>query len=83
METFIKYLEETNNIPYNTKEELKAKMTVALNNLNKETVRKASRRIQNCIKEKKTLFYSIQKYFQVILENISDKMRCRCYFHFC
>ena len=25
----------------------------------------------------------ISKYFHVILVNISDKMKCQCYFHFC
>ena len=43
---------ETNESSYNTKGELKARITVVFTNLNREIVRKAWRRFRSCLEAK-------------------------------
>ena len=75
-----------------TKDELKARITAAFIDLKKETIRKTCSRfwghLEPMIKDNSDFFwmnliYRIWRYFHVILVNISDKVRCKWYFHFC
>ena len=80
---------ENNKLLYNTKDELKERITAAFTNLNKETIGKACRRfwshLEAGIKSNDNFFdyiYRILRYFHTILVNFTDRLRCQCYFHF-
>ena len=71
----------TNYIVCITKDELKARITAAFHNLNKEIIRKAHWRSRGRLEA--MIEACISRYFLLILVNISDEVRCQCYLDFC